>query len=203
MSWKRWLLKMSTPGTRVFWQQRKSLGAGPWTLAAVAQELERLGSALSDGVGIDPGPAPRDLRCCQNTLVPGVLFDDKPLFRRFGSVHRDANATYGRGDTATATFWGAHPRNDLMTGRSYLDVQRKLGDAWITVATDLDWETTYRWRRIFCPPSFACSHITIEWRIPETTTPGLYRIRHQGHWKSGWSGRIRAYSGASRTFTVK
>jgi neutral ceramidase len=175
---------------------------GPWTLAVYQREFGRLAAALREGLPVPPGPAPRDLSCCQTTLQTGVLFDDKPLGKRFGSVHRDARPSYARGETARVTFWGGHPKNDLMTERSYLRVERRQGGAWVGVADDSDWETRYRWERNPCFPTSACSHVTVEWAIPADAEPGTYRIRHDGHWKSGWDGRVRPYSGTSREFAV-
>jgi neutral ceramidase len=176
---------------------------GPWTLAAYQREFVRLAAALRDGLSVPPGPTPRDLSCCQTTLQTGVVFDDKPLTRRFGSVYRNARASYGRGETARVTFWGAHPKNDLMTERSYLLVERRRGGGFVTVASDSDWETKYLWERNNCFPTLACSHVSVEWAIPADAEPGIYRIRHDGHWKSGWDGRVRPYSGTSREFSVR
>ncbi len=176
---------------------------GPWTLAAYQQEFSRLAAALAEDRPVDPGPRPRDLRCCQMTLQTGVLFDDKPLTKSFGSVQRDARASYRRGDTVRVTFWGAHPKNDLQTEGTFLQVQRKVGASWLTVANDGNWETRYFWQRNNCFPTFACSHVTVEWAIPPEAAPGTYRIRHDGHWKSGWDGRIRPYGGTSREFGLR
>ncbi|MFQ5846138.1 MAG: neutral/alkaline ceramidase [Candidatus Methylomirabilales bacterium] len=176
---------------------------GPWTLAALQQEFDRLASALREGFDVDPGPTPRDLRCCQHTVLTGVVFDDKPLFKRFGSVHKHAKRSYTRGETVTVIFWGGHPRNNLKIQDTYLEVQRRMKRSWVTVATDLDWETKYRWQRVPCPPTFACSYVTVEWEIPEGAAGGSYRIRHYGHWKSGWNASIHPYTGTSRIFTVQ
>jgi neutral ceramidase len=175
---------------------------GPWTLAALQQEADRLAVALGAGTSVAPGPTPRDLRCCQSTLQTGVVFDDKLLWVEFGSVYSNAQASYTRGQTARVTFWGAHPKNNLRTQDSFLRVQRKSGTSWVDVAYDWDWETKYRWQRNNCVPTLACSHVTVEWKIPSTATAGTYRIRHDGNWKSGWDGLIRPYSGTSREFTV-
>jgi neutral ceramidase len=176
---------------------------GPWTLAAMQQEYGRLAAALRDGLQVDPGPRPRDLSGHQHTLQPGVLFDDQPLFKQFGGVHSDARSSYGRGDTAKVTFWGGHPKNNLKIQGTFLEVQRLAGSTWVTVARDWDWETRYRWKRNPCVPTLACSQVTIEWDIPDDAPPGTYRIRHYGHWKSGWDGKIRPYAGTSRSFAVR
>ncbi len=175
---------------------------GPWTLAAVQQETEKLAVALRNGTTVPPGPTPRDLRNEQTTLQTGVVFDDKLLWVSFGSVVTNANSSYTRGQTVTVKFWGGHPKNNLRRQGSFLQVQRKSGSSWVTVAYDWDWETKYRWARNNCVPTFACSHITTEWKIPTTATPGTYRIRHDGDWKSGWDGSIKPYTGYSREFTV-
>ncbi|MBZ4420020.1 neutral/alkaline non-lysosomal ceramidase N-terminal domain-containing protein [Myxococcus sp. RHSTA-1-4] len=175
---------------------------GPWQLAAVQQEAAKLASALRDGASVPAGPTPRDLRNEQTTVQTGVVFDDKLLWVDFGSVVTNANASYARGATVSVKFWGGHPKNNLRRQGSFLQVQRKSGTSWVTVANDWDWETKYRWERNNCVPTFACSHVTVEWKIPADATPGTYRIRHDGDWKSGWDGLIRPYTGYSREFTV-
>ncbi|WNG54621.1 neutral/alkaline ceramidase [Archangium gephyra] len=175
---------------------------GPWTLAAVQQEVDKLASALRTGATVAPGPTPRDLRNNQSTLQTGVVYDDKLLTVSFGSVVTNALASYSRGQTVSVKFWGGHPKNNLRRQGSFLQVQRKSGTTWVTVANDWDWETKYRWKRYDCAPTYGCSHVTTEWTIPADAVPGTYRIRHDGDWKSGWDGLIRAYSGTSREFTV-
>ncbi|QSQ24946.1 neutral/alkaline ceramidase [Pyxidicoccus parkwayensis] len=175
---------------------------GPWQLAAVQQEAEKLASALRTGVSVPSGPTPRDLRNDQTTVQTGVVFDDKLLWVDFGGIVTNAQASYSRGATVSVKFWGGHPKNNLRRQGSFLQVQRKSGTSWVTVANDWDWETKYRWERNNCVPTFACSHVTVEWRIPADATPGTYRIRHDGDWKSGWDGLIRPYTGYSREFTV-
>ncbi|AKJ00325.1 neutral ceramidase [Archangium gephyra] len=175
---------------------------GPWTLAAVQQEVDKLAVALRTGATVATGPAPRDLRNEQSTVQTGVVYDDKLLTVSFGSVVTNALASYTRGQTVSVKFWGGHPKNNLRRQGSYLQVQRKSGTSWVTVANDWDWETKYRWQRYDCAPTYGCSHVTTEWTIPADTVPGTYRIRHDGDWKSGWDGLIRAYSGTSREFTV-
>jgi neutral ceramidase len=175
---------------------------GPWTLSALQQEFNLLAVALRDGTAVNPGSAPRDLRNNQTTVQTGVVYDDKPLFVNFGSVITDAAAGYARGSKASVTFWGGHPKNDLKIQGSYLQVQKKSGTSWVTVANDWDWETKYTWKRDNCVPTFGCSRVTIEWAIPSSAPVGTYRIRHDGNWKSGLDGLIRPYTGFSREFSV-
>ena len=175
---------------------------GPWTLAAVQQEVDTLALALRTGASVAAGPPPRDLRDAQTSLQTGVVYDDKPLGKSFGGLVTDALATYARGATVSVKFWGGHPKNNPRPQGSFLQVQRKSGGTWVTVAHDWDWDTKYRWQRQDCFPTYGCSHVTTEWRIPLDAAPGTYRLRHDGDWKSGWDGLIRPYSGTSREFTV-
>lgn len=172
---------------------------GPWTEAAFRQEFARLAAALRAGTPVAPGPAPRDLACCQISLQTGVVFDDVPLGRQFGAIDVDAAASYQRGQTARAVFWGAHPKNNPQIQSTYLKVQRNVQGAWVTVAGDWDAATRYRWAR----SGVAYSKVTVEWDIPADAPPGSYRIVHDGHWKSGWTGAIKPYAGASRVFAVQ
>lgn len=177
---------------------------GPWTLGALQQQTQRLAVSLRDGTSLPPGPSPRDLRKEQSSVQTGVVFDDKPLGRSFGEVISQPRESYARGQTASVTFWGAHPKNNLRTMDSFLRIQRKTpGGSWVTVATDNDWETRYLWKRDACVPTLACSRVTVEWTIPASAAPGTYRIRHDGNWRSGWDGKIRPYAGTSRELTVK
>ena len=192
---------------------------GPYSLNAYQQRFAGLASDMAAGRASDPGPAPRDISDDQILNVPGVVFDDKPLGKEFGSVETDAGASYNRGATARVVFWGAHPRNDLRLQGTFLTVEKvnttevcrneKVGCDTVTicenqvtgytaVARDWDPETVYRWQR----DGIANSKVTISWTIPANTAPGKYRIRHFGNWKSGWTGAITPYEGVSRVFTV-
>lgn len=175
---------------------------GPWQLAAVQQETTKLAAALRDGAAVSPGPTPRDLRNDQTSIQTGVVYDDKLLWDSFGGVASDAAASYLRGQTVAVKFVAGHPKNNLHTQGTFLEVQRKSGTSWITVASDWDWETKYLWERYNCVPTLGCSYVTVRWTIPSGATTGTYRIRHYGDWKSGWDGLIRSYTGTSREFTV-
>jgi neutral ceramidase len=179
---------------------------GPWTLAALRQEFASLARRLGTGEPAPPGPTPRELGFHVIGFQPGVVYDDKLLWVGFGSVvhGQDAKEVYQRGETARATFWAGHPRNDPRIQGSYLRVQREAGGGkWVDVAYDWDWDTVYRWERVPCFPTYGCSHATVEWRIPRDAPPGRYRLVHHGHWKSGWDGKARPYTGTSRVFTVR
>jgi len=191
---------------------------GPYTLNAFQEQFAYIADAMAEGYPVSPGPTPRDIADNQILSVPGVVFDDKPIGKSFGDVYSDTNASYNRGQTVSVVFWGGHPKNNYQIQGTFLKVekivtqevchQETVGCDTITVCEDVvtgstviandgDPVTRYYWKR----DGIANSKITIKWDT-STAAPGEYRIRHFGHWKSGWTGNISSYEGASRTFTV-
>ncbi|RJP39852.1 MAG: alkaline ceramidase [Desulfobacteraceae bacterium] len=192
---------------------------GPYALNAFQQRFAGIASNMAAGAPSAPGPTPRDIADSQLISVLGVVFDDVPLGKSFGDVETNVSASYARGNTVRVVFWGAHPRNNLRIQDTFLVVekvnttevcrQEKVGcdtvlvcedqiTGYTPVAKDGDPETVYRWKR----DGIANSKITITWKIPPNAAPGKYRIRHFGNWKSGWTGAISSYEGASAIFTV-
>jgi neutral ceramidase len=174
---------------------------GRWTLAAYQQVFHDLAVALRDQQAVISTLVPRDLRNDQSNFVTGVVYDNPPLGKRFGQLISDANAQYRIGDTAQAAFWTGHPRNNLRTEGTFLEVQRKVNGAWQVVARDNDWSTQYHWLRK--DGFWGTSQATLRWIIPAGTPPGEYRLVHYGDSKAPVTGKISAFSGASRSFTVQ
>ncbi len=188
---------------------------GPYTLKGYQQEFARLARAMGLGTAVDPGPAPRDLSDDQFNFTTGVLFDDKPWWNSYGDCITEPDDHYQKqsGDNeniVTAVFYGGHPRNSLRVRNetneqfSFLTVEKLTGyDAgnrpvFQPVAYDHNPETKYIWKR----DGISYSRITIQWDFTHAE-PGVYRIRHSGHVKSGWTGRISSYEGTTGTFTVQ
>ena len=71
------------------------------------------------------------------------------------------------------------------------------------VARDSDVETKIFWQRQLCPPSFRCSRVTLEWRVPEDAPPGSYRLRYLGTRQPMDGGELRDFEGVSRVFQVR
>lgn len=174
---------------------------GRWTLAAYQQVFHDMAVALRDQQAVISTLAPRDLRNDQHNFLPGVVYDNPPVGKRFGQVVTDAKAQYRVGETAQAVFWTGHPRNNLRTEGTFLEVQRKVNGLWQVVARDNDWSTQYHWLRK--DGFWGTSQATLRWTIPEGTPAGEYRLVHHGDSKAPVTGRISAFSGASRSFTVQ
>ncbi|RZB51019.1 Neutral ceramidase 1 isoform C [Glycine soja] len=175
---------------------------GPHTLCAYIQEFKKLAEALVYGEPVEPGPQPPDLLEKQISLLPPVVVDATPLGVNFGDVCTDVprNSTFKSGDLVTASFWSACPRNDLMTEGTFALVEfLQEKDAWTPAYDDDDFCLRYKWSR---PSKLSSrSKATLEWRIPQSVAPGVYRLRHFGAAK-GLFGSIHHFTGSSTAFVV-
>ncbi|KAL4335960.1 hypothetical protein GQ457_07G035030 [Hibiscus cannabinus] len=175
---------------------------GPHTLSAYIQEFQKLASALINGQPVEAGPQPPDLLKKQISLLTPVVMDSTPAGTNFGDVISDvpANSTFKTGSNVTVAFWSACPRNDLLTEGTFALVEMLQGtDTWIPLYDDDDWCLRFKWSRNskLSPRSKA----TIEWTIPSSASPGVYRIRHFGASK-GLFGSILHFTGSSSAFVV-
>ena len=175
---------------------------GPHTLSAYIQEFKKLATALVTSSTIEPGLQPPDLLDQQISLLPPVVLDGTPPGVKFGDLQFDVpmNSTFKRGGMVNVTFWSACPRNDLMTEGTFALVEILHGkDSWVPAYDDDDFCLRFKWSRPakLSPRSYA----TIEWRIPESAAPGVYRIRHFGASKSLF-GSISHFTGTSSAFVV-
>ncbi|XP_044505566.1 neutral ceramidase 1-like [Mangifera indica] len=175
---------------------------GPHALSAYIQEFKKLANALVSGQAVQPGPQPPDLLSKQISLLTPVVMDSTPSGINFGDVKSDVpkNSTFKRGDTVTVIFWSACPRNDLMTEGTFSLVEILHGeDTWLPAFDDDDFCLRFKWSR----PHKLSTHsfATIEWRIPESASSGVYRIKHFGAAK-GLMGSIHHFTGSSSAFVV-
>lgn len=175
---------------------------GPHTLSGYIQEFEKLASALLEGKSIETKLQPPDLLSKQIGLLPPVVMDTTPSGVKFGDVFTDVseNSTFHPGDLVTATFWSACPRNDVLSEGTFSLVEMlDSGSNWVPAYDDDDFCVRFKWSR---PAKLSSrSHAAIEWRIPETVVPGVYRLRHFGASKS-LLGKINHFTGSSRAFAV-
>jgi neutral ceramidase len=127
-----------------------------------------------------------------------IFFVGVPIGKKFGDVITNVNSSYKPGDTVRCSWWGANPRHDLFTEKSYLYVDQLINQTWIPILTDGDLETRFRWER----EGIDHSVITVEWDIPTTQPVGqtLYRLRHLGV-KDNISGKEQ-YGAQSKNFTI-
>ncbi|VFR00393.1 unnamed protein product [Cuscuta campestris] len=175
---------------------------GPHTLSAYIQEFKKLAKALIAGQPVEAGPQPPDFLDKQLSFLTPVVVDSTPLGTNFGDVLTDVpkNSTTKRGDLVSVSFRSACPRNDLMTEGTFALVEILQGkDSWVPAYDDDDFCLRFKWSRPY--KLSARSEATIEWRIPSTAVPGVYRIRHFGAAKS-LLGSIKHFTGTSSAFVV-
>ncbi|KAG8680803.1 hypothetical protein FRC08_016049 [Ceratobasidium sp. 394] len=176
---------------------------GPFTLEAYTDLYTKYVPYLADAATSAPpvGPTPEDLTKRAISLQTGVVFDAAPIGKKFGAVLTDVSATtaYKRGQTVTAVFQGANPRNDLRLEGTYMSVDQLVGGTWQTVRTDSHPSTKFGWLRT--NTALGYSTVTTNWTIETTTPAGSYRLTYNGNNKP-LIGSISPFTGASSTFTV-
>lgn len=171
---------------------------GPATLPAYQQEFASLADALANDKPVLSTVEAPDLRNRIWSVDPvkfisDTASNDKP----FGFVLVQPRPQHKPGDIVTATFVSASPNNDTRNTGTFLEIQRRDGDSWLTIATDDHWNTRFHWRRRVLGHSRA----TIEWLIPKDAEIGEYRILHHGTaaTKSG----AERFTGMSSSFQVQ
>ncbi|GAB2242991.1 hypothetical protein Droror1_Dr00019766 [Drosera rotundifolia] len=172
------------------------------TLSAYIKEFKKLASALVRKQPVEPGPLPPDLLDKQMGFLAPVVLDMTPPGVNFGNVHTDVpkNTTFNKGDMVSVVIWSACPRNDLMTEGTFSLMEMLQGkETWSPAYDDDDFCLRFKWSR---PLKLSThSYATIEWRIPESAEPGVYRIRHFGASRSLF-GSIHLFTGSSSAFVA-
>ncbi|CAE6505603.1 unnamed protein product [Rhizoctonia solani] len=174
---------------------------GPFTLEAYTDLFTKYAPYLADSpTGAPPaGPTPEDLTKKAISLQTGVVFDAAPIGKSFGSVLTDVTTSYKRGQTVTAVFQGANPRNDLRLEGTFMTVDQFVSGNWKTVRTDSHPSTKFGWLRT--NTALGYSTVTANWTIESATPAGSYRITYSGNNKP-LIGSIGSFTGTSSTFTV-
>ncbi|AOP35194.1 alkaline ceramidase [Leptospira tipperaryensis] len=190
---------------------------GPWANAALQQEFDRIAKDIVAGRSTNAGSNPPDLsnqQFIQTWLSQNGVVNDGG---DFGKVLADANVSYQRTkDKVAVKFQGAHPRvvqDKKLDGSlssfydpnlySYLEVQKKNGNQWTTIATDNNPYTAYDWARTGGDLSMT-SEVTITWLI-RNQEPGTYRIVYNGLAKQFWVffWTYKKFTGISREFVLQ
>ncbi|KAL2045226.1 hypothetical protein N7G274_002309 [Stereocaulon virgatum] len=177
---------------------------GPHTLNAyISLTTSYLHYLHEDSIDSPPrGPEPPIYINESLSFITGVAFDRAPFFKNFGEVLSDTVSFYHRGQTASATFVGANPRNDLRLEDTYAAVE-KLNEnkKWIRVRDDEDWSLIFRWKRT--NSVLATSEVEISWEIEDEAERGRYRIRYFGASKTPITGEVVQFETASGIFDVR
>lgn len=181
---------------------------GPWSLAAVQQELRKIAISLAAGTPLAAGPAYVDVapRLIRPPYVPS---DSLPPGRTFGQLLVDVPATAKNGDTVVARFQSAHPRNDLRLQASYAYVERMNGAGqWDVFMEDRDPALRFVWipdRPSGIPVDVAPigpSNAEVQWTIGCSIPAGKYRLRHVASSRTSPATAAEPFEGVSSPFDV-
>lgn len=174
---------------------------GPHTLTIYLEQYKELAQAAVSKKQLLPGPMPPDLtKKSLLSFVPPVLYDTPKWGRNFGDCVKQPQKVASPGDIVTAVFISGHPRNNLMSEKTFLTVERLEDDEiWVPVATDADWDTKFEWKRTSVV--LGASQVTITWKVPEDIKQGEYRIRHNGYYRYILGG-VFPYYGVTNHFQV-
>jgi len=176
---------------------------GQFTLEAYQDIFAKLIPWVADTVPSSlpaSAPAPPDQSSSYISLQTPVVFDAAPLGKKFGAVLTDVSSSYRVGQTVSAQFVGANPRNNLRHGGTFLTVDILKGSTWTTVKTDAHPSTTYQWVRT--NTVLGTSTVTTNWTIEAGTPSGTYRLTYTGDSKTPIIGSISSFAGISSNFTV-
>lgn len=179
---------------------------GPWSLAAVTQELRKLAGSMAQGTVMPVGPPLPKVKPVLHRLP--YIPSDSPGEQAFGTVLEDVPAIASPGDEISARFQASHPRNDLMLNDSYAYAERFTENGtWDVVATDRSPNLIYTWHPNYLPPFTmelpytGASEATVAWHLPRNLQPGTYRLRTKGVAKPGgaWEGVSGAFEVAGKS----
>lgn len=172
---------------------------GPNALDIFLNKFDEFTSVAIQGGTVEPGPEPADNIGRTISLILPVIVDNSPIGTSFGDVVEQPLATVARGETISATFVAANPRNNLRQGSSHAVIQRQEFGEWVTVATDANWETKFYWERV--STLLGTSRATFEWTVPDDALAASYRVVYYGARRS-LLGTITEFEGYSNSFNV-
>lgn len=161
---------------------------GPWSGAALTQELDKLAKGIVSGKKADPGAALMQKTPFKLVYTATAISDPVIDRKGYGQLKADVSkAEYAKGERVTASFTGVNPRHvsiltikdsALVEGYSYMEVQKQIGEKeWETVLTDTDPYTTFR-----CVNSARDGWTaTVGWLIKgDNFENGTYRLVYNG-----------------------
>lgn len=168
---------------------------GKWEAPALGQIAAALATAMRDGKPVDIGDVPAEISAGKPNKK--VVVDEAPEGKQLGDVVTSPLAIYAPGAQVLVDFVGVYPNNLLLPMGSYIEVQRKVGEGWQTIADDSDWETKFHWKA----RGNQGSDIRATWDIPSDIEPGSFRVIYNGHQRDAL-GQLTPVLGQSPAFKV-
>jgi len=200
---------------------------GPHTLDAYINQtltfLPHLDASAPSFPRSEHGPLPPINVNESLSFITPVVVDNSPIFKSFGDVAQNVQPKYHPGDTITASFVGANPRNNFRLGGTFAAVEKYNANTsvWTQVRSDEDWSLVFEWKRT--STVVGTSQITISWETKWETSAwrvgkadvdgkphgglfardldltGRYRLKYYGDAKA-LGGSINAFVGVSGEF---
>lgn len=151
------------------------------------------------------GPQPPININSSYSFITGVVYDSPGFGRSYGQAlsSPDSAKVYQPGETVSARFVGANPRNNFRQEGTFAAVERYEDGRWVQIRSDRDWALVYRWKRI--NGLTGSSEVQIEWEVEETGefhASQPYRFKYYGDAKRAFTGTISSFEGVSGTFHV-
>jgi neutral ceramidase len=175
---------------------------GPHTLNAyINLTVSNMGYLAASSTTQPPaGPLPPNNVDSSLSFIPGVVYDNPPLFKSFGDVLTEPNSSYTSGDNISVSFVGANPHNNLRLEETFTAVKKLSGTGtWVRARDDSDWSLVYTWKRE--DVVLGTSSVRIDWESEGDAEVGTYRIVYYGDSKEV-GGSITAFEGVTRSFTL-
>ncbi len=125
---------------------------GPWSGAALTQELDKLAQGLVSGEKADKGAALMQTTPFKLVYTAAAVATPTIDRKNYGRLMDDVRKpSYTKGEWVTAQFSAANPRHvsiltlndsELVEKYTYMEVQKLVDGNWVTVLTDTDPYTT-------------------------------------------------------------
>lgn len=183
---------------------------GPWSGSALEQELDKLAQDMVNGKKTPAGPSLAQEKTKLAIPTYASVEKPKPDTNHPGRLVSDVpKGSYKNGEKVEVTFTAANPRNICLLsidGRtdlvpkdySYLYVQKKEGNKWVTVRTDEDPYTYIHYTgHAYLGDGY---NATIGWLL-RNVEAGTYRLVYNGVAKDS-NTTYRPFTAVSGPFTV-
>ncbi len=160
---------------------------GPWSGAALTQELDKLAQGIVNGEQADKGAALMQTTPFKLVYTAAAIATPTIDRKNYGRLMADVGIdTYKKGDWVTAQFSAANPRHisiltlkdsELVDDYSYMEVQKLVDGKWVTFLTDTDPYTTVSFENSVLYGWTA----TVGWLLKDDELEGgTYRLVYNG-----------------------
>jgi len=152
---------------------------GQWTLPAYLQTLTSLAKSLSDSSMKLAAPTYDDWR---GKAPVADLFlktvDEIPAGKSFGEVISFDSTVIKKGEKVSVAFWSGNPSTGYRHDDAFVSIERKQGERWQPVLSDMSWSTIIRWTQ-----EGGGIVAQVSWTVPANMQSGTYRIKHLGNYR--------------------